>query len=42
MDPFDHDLDPYVVVVYHCSISNVMYTRDIEALFVLVDGVLDF
>ena len=30
-----------VVVVYHCSISNVMHTGDIEALFVLVHAVLD-
>ena len=30
-----------VVVVYQCSTSNVMVTGDIEALFVLVDAVLD-
>ena len=28
-----------VVVVYQCSISNVMYTGDIEALLVLVHAV---
>ena len=32
---------PSVVVVYQCSISNVMYTGYIEALFVLVHAVLD-
>ena len=31
----------YVVVVYQCSISNVMYTEDIEALFVVVHAVFD-
>ena len=31
----------FVVVVYQCSISNVMYTGDIEALFVLVHALLD-
>ena len=30
-----------VVVVYQFSISNVMYTGDIEALFVLVLAVLE-
>ena len=30
-----------VVVVYQCSISNLMYTGDIEALFVLVHAVLN-
>ena len=30
-----------VVVVYQCSISNVMYIVDIEALFVSVHAVLD-
>ena len=30
-----------VVVVYQCSISNVMFIVDIEALFVLVHAVLD-
>ena len=29
-----------VVVVYQCSFSNVIYTGDIEALFVLVHAVL--
>ena len=29
------------VVVYQCSIGNVVYTGDIEALFVLVQAVLD-
>ena len=31
-----------VVVVYQCSINNVMYTGVIEVLFVLVDAVLDY
>ena len=30
-----------LVVAYQCSISNVMYTGDIEALFALVHAVLD-
>ena len=33
-DPGDQKV--LVVVVYQCSISNVMYTGDIEVLFVLV------
>ena len=33
---------PFLVVVYQCSISNVMYTGDIEAPFLfLVHAVLD-
>ena len=32
---------PSVVVVDQCSISNIMYTGDIEALFVLVHAVID-
>ena len=36
------NLDPIlVVVVYQCSICNVLYTWDIEAFFVLVHAVLD-
>ena len=30
-----------VVVVYQCPISDVMYTGDNEALFVLVHAMLD-
>ena len=30
-----------VVVVYQGSISNVMYTGDIEALFILVHAEID-
>ena len=30
----------FLVVVYQCSICKVMYTGDIEALFVLVSAVL--
>ena len=30
-----------LVVVYQCSISNVLYIGDIEELFVLVHAVLD-
>ena len=32
----------YVVAVYQCSISNVMYTGDIEAYFVVVHAGLDW